>query len=161
MDVKNTININEPCNIDFEVERTPVRLGKSNRYFYIDFNDFNFPSRLDKARKEIISFLNKYKDLTTKKLSADESIKLIDDVDKNIRSAINNAFGYDVCSDVFGIASVISVNKNGECYYEMFFNSLLPLVEKQYNVRIDKLSTRTRSYLAQKGKYSNNNQLHR
>ena len=43
--------------VDFEAERTPVKLGKSDRYFYMDFNDTNFPVRLQEARKDIADFV--------------------------------------------------------------------------------------------------------
>lgn len=150
----------EEFSIDFEKDWTPIRLGKSNKYFYIDFNDTNFPVRLNEAREEIVAYLEakqkKYGITDINDPIPDlgdgiENLKALKDLDLNIRAALNKAFGYDVCSDVFGVASTTSITPNGECYYEKFFNSVLPLIEKQFDIRINKFSARTKSYLDRKG----------
>ena len=155
-------NFQDGFSIDFGTERTPVRLGKSGKCFYVDFNDIGFPVRLSEARDEIISYLEqKQKDYGIKDISnpvptmenGEDNIKALRDLDNNIRAAINKAFGYDVCQDVFGIVFVIAITESGECYYEKFFNAILPLIEKQFNIRVEKFSSRTQAYLSQKGKH--------
>ena len=155
-------NLQEGFSIDFEIERTPVKLGNSGRVFYVDFNDIGFPVRLSEARDEILAYLEaKQKEYGIEDINSpapntgntEDNINALRDLDHNIRAAINKAFGYDVCKDVFGIAYVTGITKNGECYYENFFNSILPLIEQQFNVRVDKFSARTKSYMAQKGKH--------
>lgn len=165
VDVSRNISAENPqegFSIDFETEKTPIRLGKSNRFFYVDFNDIGFPVRLSEARDEIVSYLEeKQKEYGIEDINnptpntgnADENMKALKDLDLNIREAINKAFGYDVCKDVFGIVYVTGITESGECYYEKFFNSILPLIEQQFNVRVDKFSARAKSYMAQKGKH--------
>lgn len=165
VNIKNNIpneNMQDGFSIDFETERTPVRLGKSGKCFYVDFNDIGFPVRLSEARDEIIAYLEaKQKEYGIEDINnpkpntgtVEDNIAALRDLDNNIRAAINKAFGYDVCKDVFGIVYVTGITESGECYYEKFFNAILPLIEKQFNVRVDKFSTRTKSYLAQKGKH--------
>lgn len=149
--------------IDFEVVRTPVKLGKSGKVFYMDFNDTNFPVRLQEARKDIADFLeNKQQELNIKDLSDAEPkertfeeieniLNYKKDVEKFIREKINYMFGYEVCDDVFGLASVISVTPKGEYYFDNFLNCVLPLVEKEYGIRIKATNERVQAYLDKKG----------
>ena len=148
--------------IDFETKRTPVRLGKSDKYMYIDFGDTGFPIRLSEARDEIIAYLEqKKREYGIEDINApnpdtgttEDNINALRDLDYNIRAAINKAFGYDVCKDAFGVVYVTGITENGECYYEKFFNAILPLIEKQFGKRIDKFTQRTQTYMAQKGKH--------
>ncbi len=152
----------EDFSVDFETERTPVRLGKSNRYMYVDFNDTGFPVRLSEARDKIVNFLEEkqreygIEDINNPKPNlntAENNMVALKTIDNFIKEQINYAFGYDVSADVFGIAFCTSITKNGECYYENFFNSILPLIEQQFNVRINKFSARTKTYLEKKGSH--------
>lgn len=161
---KNNINLpeNDFC-VDFDVEKTPVRLGKSDRYFYMDFNDTNFPARFQKGRQEIADFLEKKRgelgiddinDLQAKEHTYEEiekTLAISDEIDKFIKDKVNFIFGYDVSKDVFGIASSVSVTRNGEYYFDNFLNSVLPLVEREYQVRIKATNERIKKYTDRKG----------
>ncbi len=149
--------------VDFETEKTKVRLGKSDRYFYMDFNDTNFPIRLQQGRKEIAEFLELKRaelgvediaDLQAKEHSLEEiekTIAISNDIDSFIKDKVNYIFGYDISKDVFGIASSVSVTKKGEYYFDSFLNSVLPLVEREYQVRIQATNERIRKYTDKKG----------
>lgn len=151
----------EEYSIGFEIEKTPVRLGKSDKYIYIDFNDTNLPVRLQEARENISKYFeDKKTELNIdENLSADNySIEEIDQIlkvkkefEKYIRSQLDYIFGYKICDDVFGISSVISVNKKGEYYFDNFLNSILPLIEKEFDIRLKATSEKVKYYLDRKG----------
>lgn len=161
---KNTVIANEDDYvIDFETERTPVRLGKSDRYFYMDFNDTNFPVRLKEGRQEIGDYLeNKRQELgvediseiKTDNLSVEEIesiIQVTKDIDQFIKAKMDYIFGYEISEDVFGVASCVSVTRNGEYYFDNFLNALLPLVEREYQVRMHATNERIKKYTDRKG----------
>lgn len=161
---RNILNLpDDEFAVDFETEKTPVRLGKSDRYFYIDFNDINFPIRLQQAREEIAEFLNKKRfeieendigknDATEFSVEEiEKTIAISKEIDAFIRNKVNFIFGYDVCKDVFGIASSTSVTRKGEYYFDNFLNSLLPLVEREYKIRLNASNERVRKYTDKKG----------
>ncbi len=151
--------------IDDFAERTKIRLGKSNRCFYMDFGDVDFPNRLLRGRQEIGRFLESKReelgvenidDIKTENYSLEEIEKVIKvslETDRYIKDRLNDMFGYDVSQDVFGIASSISVTRKGEYYFDSFLNSILPLVEREYKVRINATNERIKKYTDQKGKY--------
>lgn len=159
---RNTIPTNEFV-VDFETEKTPVRLGKSDRYFYMDFNDTNFPIRLMEGRKEIANFLEQKRvelgveditELQAKEHTVEEIEKTIavsNEIDQFIKSKVDYIFGYEISKDIFGIASSVSVTRNGDYYFDNFLNSVLPLVEREYQVRLQATSERIRKYTDKKG----------
>lgn len=144
----------EEYSVDIGAERTPIRIKGTDRYFYMDFGDTEFPNRLNKARKEIISFRESQK-AEKEAANREETLAVLESLDGNIRSALNKAFGYDVCADVFGDVSTIGITAGGEFYFENFVNALIPIIEKEYGVRLNRMSTRTQTYMSQKGKYPN------
>lgn len=161
---RNTGNLpNDEFVVEFESEKTPVRLGKSDRYFYMDFNDTNFPVRLKQAREEIATFLEEKREelgvdnineLQAKEHTVEEiekTIAISNEIDAFIKSKINYIFGYDISKDVFGIASSVSVTRKGDYYFDSFLNSVLPLVEREYQVRIQATNERIRKYTDKKG----------
>jgi hypothetical protein len=148
---------------DFETERTPVRLGKSDRYFYMDFNDTNFPSRLKQGREDISKYLEeKRKELGIEDINQlqakehtieeiEKTINISNEIDSFIKNRMNYIFGYDVSRDVFGDTSSVSVTRKGEYYFDNFLNSVLPLVEREYQVRIQATNERIKKYVDKKG----------
>ncbi|MBO5726955.1 MAG: hypothetical protein J6S00_07840 [Clostridia bacterium] len=162
--INKAVNNNEDnFSIDFEIERTPVRLGKSGRVFYMDFNDTNFPVRLQEGREEIAKFfeskstelgISNFDEIKTNNLENEDIQKIIattKEIDDFIKSKIDYIFGYEVSKDVFGTASSVSVTKNGEYYFDNFLNALLPLIEREYQVRIKATNERVRKYTDRKG----------
>lgn len=161
---KNTLNLPEDeFTVDFDVEKTPVRLGKSDRYFYMDFNDTNFPVRLKQGREDIAKFLEEKRqelgveditELQAKEHTVEEiekTIAISNEIDSFIKNKVNYIFGYDISATVFGIASSVSVTRNGEYYFDNFLNSVLPLVEREYQVRIKATNERIKKYTDRKG----------
>lgn len=167
MDVNVEKNIsNLPDNefaVDFETEKTAVRLGKSDRYFYMDFNDINFPARFKKGREDIAEFLEKkrielgiddFDETQPKNESVEEVERIINlssEVDNHVKSVIDYMFGYPISKDVFGCASCLSVTRKGEYYFDNFLNAVLPLIEREYQVRIKASNEKIRKYTDKKG----------
>lgn len=150
--------------INFEIERKKYRLGKSDRYVEIDTGDFNIIQRFEQANREITDYLDKLSkkygingiedvgNISTGDISKD--IEQLKETDEFLKNKIDCIFNYEVSKIVFGNASCVSVTSNGEYYFENFLNSVIPVLEKEFSTRIDKLSVRSKEYLAQKGKYS-------
>lgn len=167
MDVNTNRNVTDlPENeftVDFETEKTAVRLGKSDRYFYMDFNDTNFPIRLKQGRDDIAKFLEEKRtelgiedisELQVKEHTTEEiekTIAISNEIDAFIKNKVNFIFGYNISKDVFGIASSVSVTRKGEYYFDSFLNSVLPLVEHEYQVRIQATNERIKKYTDRKG----------
>lgn len=149
--------------VEFETEKTAVRLGKSDRYFYMDFNDTNFPVRLKEGREAIAEFLESKRaelgiedvgDLQAKEHTAEEiekTIAITKDIDSFIKNKVDYIFGYDVSAVVFGAASSVSVTRNGDYYFDSFLNSVLPLVEREYGIRLKATNERVKKYTDRKG----------
>ena len=157
---KDSLNLSEDeFAVDFETERTPVRLGKSDKYFYMDFNDTNFPTRLMQSREDIAKFFEeKRNELKQNESTEDMNIEEIDrlialtnELDEFIKSKVNFTFGYDVSKDVFGQASSLSVTRKGEYYFDNFLNAVLPLVEREFNIRMQATNERIKKYTDRKG----------
>lgn len=146
---------------------TTIRLGKSDRYIYMNFDDTEFPNRLLKGRKEIGEYLESKRvalgvenidEIKSKDYSAEEIeqvLSLSEEIDRYIKDRLNYIFNYDMCRDVFGNVSSISVTRNGEYYFDNILNAILPFVEKEYNVRINTTNERMKKYTDQKGKHHN------
>lgn len=149
--------------VEFETEKTAVRLGKSDRYFYMDFNDTNFPVRLKEGREAIAEFLENKRselgiedigDLQAKEHTAEEiekTIAVTKEIDSFIKSKVDFIFGYDVSAVVFGAASSVSVTRSGDYYFDSFLNSVLPLVEREYGIRLKATNERVKKYTDRKG----------
>lgn len=161
---RNLLNVpDDEFTVNFETERTPVRLGKSDRYFYMDFNDTNFPVRLKQGREDIANFLEEKRtelgvedisQLQAKEHTVEEiekTIAISNEIDAFIKNKVNYIFGYDISKDVFGIASSVSVTRQGDYYFDSFLNSVLPLLEREYQVRIQATNERIRKYTDKKG----------
>lgn len=149
--------------VAFETEKTPVRLGKSDRYFYMDFNDTNFPVRLKEGREAIADFFERKRvelgiedigDLHTKERTAEEIEKLVaatKEIDSFVKGQLDFIFGYEISKDVFGSASSTSVTKTGDYYFDSFLNAVLPLVEREYGIRLKATNERIKKYTDRKG----------
>jgi len=161
---RNTAQLPEDeFSVAFETEKTPVRLGKSDRYFYMDFNDTNFPVRLKQAREEIAQFLENKRtelgienvgDLQIKEHSHEEiekTVEITKEIDAFIKNRVDFIFGYEVSEVVFGCASSVSVTRNGDYYFDSFLNSVLPLVEREYGIRLKATNERVKKYTDRKG----------
>ncbi len=149
--------------VAFETEKTKVRLGKSDCYFYMDFNDTNFPVRLKEGREAIADFLENKRvelgiedigDLRAKEHTAEEiekTIAITKEIDAFIKGQMDFIFGYEISKDVFGCASSVSVTRNGDYYFDSFLNSVLPLVEREYGIRLKATNERVRKYTEKRG----------
>lgn len=157
------VKTNKEKVINFEIEKTRYRLGNSDRYIEIDDGDLNLPVRFQEIGEDIQKYFNELKDkfgikdlndvnnISTGDIAKD--VEELKNTDAFVKEKINYAFGYDVSSVAFGSASCISTTKNGEYYFENFLNAVLPLIEKEFDVRIKKVSTKAQAYIKQKGAF--------
>lgn len=161
-------------NFDVNDNRVEYKLGKTGRSIFIDTGDINLPVRLADAMDNLSAY---FSDMNTK-----FGVKELDDIDKvktgsiendiallrktdtDVRKIINAAFNncsetasgfYDICAAAFGEANCCSVSKkSGNYYFEEFLAALYPVIEAEYNVRVEKLKKKVSKYTANKGKYS-------
>lgn len=162
--------------IAFEVNdnRVEYKLGKSDRTILIDTGDINLPVKLSDAMDKLNDyFASMNATYGVKKLdeidkvrtgSVEGDIALLRQTDIDVRKIINEAFNtcgedepdfYDICAAAFGTANCCSVSKkSGNYYFEDFLMALYPVIEAEYNVRVDKLKKKVSKYTVQKGKYS-------
>ncbi len=137
--------------INFEIEKTKFRLGNSDKVIEIDTGDLNFVTRFTDAQSKISAYLET---LNINTGSTEKDVEALKQADLFMKEQINYIFDYDVSSAVFGNASCMSVTKKGEYYFENFIGAILPVIEHEFGVRIDKMSTRAKQYMQMKGKFS-------
>ena len=161
-------------NFDISDNRVEYRLGQSDRTILIDTGDINLPVRLSAAMDSLNSYFTKMnnkfgvktlEDIDKVKTgNVEDDVALLKQTDIDVRKIINAAFNtcsenepdfYDICKAAFGEANCCSVSKkSGNYYFEDFLIALSPVIEAEYNVRVDKLKNKVAKYTAQKGKYS-------
>lgn len=141
---------------NFGTGKTPVKLGKNDRYFYMDFNDTNFPVRLKQGCEEIGKFLKeKCSELGIEDISqlqvkgrmveeCERKLSVFHEIDTVIKNKIDFIFNYNVSNDVFGIAPCIWITKKGEFYFDNFLNGLLPLVEENFGIKLQSINNHFR-----------------
>lgn len=144
---------------------TAIRLGNSDKYIYMNFDDVEFPNRLLKGRKEIGEYLESIRsklgvdnidDLKAENVEDIEKVLTLEEkIDALIKAKLDYIFDYKMSDNVFGRVSSISVTRKGEYYFDNILNAILPIVEKEYNVRINATNERMKKYTDQKGKHHN------
>ena len=149
--------------ISLDIQRDRYYLGDTDKFIEIDSADMNFPSRMAEAYHSIEDYFEKIRKKYNLKDTDDlkdiktgdviEELGVFSEADKYIKDKIDYVFDYDVSSVVFGKASCLSVTAKGEYYFENFLNSIMPIIEKTFNVRLKKLNTRVRSYTNRKGSH--------
>ena len=152
--------------LDFDDGRIEYRLGKTGRSIFLNPADVDFAKRLTEAKNNIEKKFDelKQKHKLPKDLALDDvgsvdtgdietDLNVMRETSEYIKGQLNYAFDYDVSAAAFGNASCLSVTKNGEFYFENFLNCVLPAIEKEFGVRIDKIKVRTKAYLDRKGQH--------
>lgn len=132
---------------NFEIEGIKCQLGNSDKYIYFFPADANFPDRLQKAYDEIEKYTADLKEVDGIENQISQSCA----ADKFIKSRLDYAFGYPVCDTAFGCVSVLSLDKDGFYLFEKFISAIMPVVEKEFGKRFEKLNKRVKSYTDKKG----------
>lgn len=121
--------------------------GDESRTIKIRIGDLNLKNRLESALTEIEALKDKYIG------KADENT--ISEIDSSVRKIIDKAFDSEVCTNVFGNASVFTLRNDGKPLFEVFFESLLPVLESDINtiginkkVRQPELRPEVQKYIA-------------
>lgn len=139
----------EELKINYELSGKKVRLGNSDKYITFYPADANFPDRLQQAYDEIEKYTADIKPAD----GIENQIKQSRDADKFIKEKLDYAFGYPVCDTAFGCVSALSLDENGFYLFERFISALMPVIEKEFSKRFDKLNKRIKSYTDKKGQH--------
>lgn len=134
---------------DFEIEAVKCQLGNSGKYITFYPADANFPDRLQEAYDEIEKYTADIKPAE----GVENQIKQSREADKFIKEKLDYAFGYPVCDIAFGCVSTLSLDENGFYLFERFISALMPVIEKEFGKRFDKLNKRIKSYTDKKGQH--------
>ncbi len=132
---------------NFEIEGIKCQLGNSDKYIYFFPADANFPDRLQKAYDEIEKYTADLKEVD----GIENQISQSRAADQFIKSRLDYAFGYPVCDTAFGCVSALSLDKDGFYLFEKFISAIMPVVEKEFGKRFEKLNKRVKSYTDKKG----------
>lgn len=109
-------------NISFNEGYKEYKLNNDDsRVLKIRISDPNLMSRIDTAMQKINKLMEKYKN----RPNAQE----LPEFDKDVKELINDAFGSDICTPIFGSASVLTPLPNGEMLLFSFFNAFLPVLK--------------------------------
>lgn len=150
----NTVETVEEADFGLEKIRKRYRIKGTDDYIEIDLGDINLPGRAKEAQKNITDYMTKNTkkaEKADKEKNIDAQLKLLTDCDIYVKNQINYIFKSDVCKIIFGDTSSISVTREGEYYFECFLNAAFAIIEKEYDVRMTKLSLRTKAYTDKKG----------
>lgn len=154
--------------IDFNIEeqKQKVYLGKnSDKYFLIDPSDMNAPIRMKEGIEKLEAHFKEKLDesgvsldninaITLATGDIETDIQTLKSEDEFIKNIVDEMFSKGTSDVVFGKANALSIGVDGVCYYEKFINAVLPLYEKTYKTRINKLSSRAELYMKKKGKHT-------
>ncbi len=133
--------------IDFGIEAVKCQLGNSDKYIYFYPTDANFPERLEEAYDEIEKYASGLKEVE----GIEAKIKQNREIDEFVKAKIDYAFGYPVSETAFGCVSALSLDADGFYLFEKFINAILPVIEKEFGKRFEKLNKRVKSYTDKKG----------
>ncbi len=110
-------------NISFDEGFREYKLnGDESRVIRIRLTDPNLYDRIEKSMGKIEELANKYK--------GQNNPELIPELNADVRSLINEAFGSDICTPAFGTASPFTVLGGNKLLFESFFESFLPVLEQ-------------------------------
>ena len=115
----------------------------------INMTDFDFFNRTKEAEKQIMSIMQRFKELHGKNLETEEIFASISELDKEIKEQLNYMFDYDVSSVVFGNTNCLSIG-DGQPFVTRFLQSIIPVIkrdiEKENRQSKQKMSKYTKRY---------------
>lgn len=91
------------------------------RVIRIRLTDPNLLPRVEKAMEKVEELMKKYK--------ARPDTNKLAKFDSEVKSLLNETFGTDICTPVFGGASVLTTTSDGELLIFSFFNAFLPTLK--------------------------------
>lgn len=109
-------------NINFDEGYREYKLNNDeNRVIRIRITDANLISRIEKAMERTNELISKYK-------NRPNALQLAE-LDKDIRTILNDAFGSDICTPAFGTASLLTPLPDGKLLLFSFFDAFLPVLK--------------------------------
>lgn len=135
------LNIELKTNLK-EIEIT--RNGKTAGSIYFDPSDASILTRLKNLREYADGL---YKEITEHKSEdVEESLAIIDDIDKRLRKALDVAFDYP-CSDVVFGNSYFFTSKNGVSMLEQFIEGAMKIISEEISKESKEAEARQSKYL--------------
>lgn len=114
----------------------------------IDPTDTNIAKRAVVAKDNILAYINEASKIADTE-NTDDAIDKITEIDKKIKTEINNLFNYDVAAVVFGETHCLSTS-NGVTFVENFLEAITPVIEREFNkeqkASNDRISKYTQRY---------------
>lgn len=108
--------------INFDEGYREYKLNEDDsRVIRIRITDANLYSRIEKSMERTNELISKYK-------NRPNALQLAE-LDKDIRTILNDAFGSDICTPAFGTASLLTPLPDGELLLFSFFNAFLPVLK--------------------------------
>jgi hypothetical protein len=108
--------------INFDEGYREYKLNEDDsRVIRIRITDANLVSRIEKSMERTNELISKYK-------NRPNALQLAE-LDKDIRTILNDAFGSDICTPAFGTASLITPLSDGKLLLFSFFDAFLPVLK--------------------------------
>ncbi len=108
--------------INFDEGYREYKLNEDDsRVIRIRITDANLKSRIEKSMERTNELISKYK-------TRPNSSQLAE-LDKDIRTILNDAFDSDICTPAFGTASLITPLPDGKLLLFSFFDAFLPVLK--------------------------------
>lgn len=118
-----------------------------NNVIRINTSDFGIFERLEEVKKDLENLQKEAKQIESSENEDGLQCAHFGEIDNKIREKINYVFGSDVATPAFGTARCFSFC-NGAPMFENFLNAVIPIIEKDMAIEIDKMQ-------ANIGKYTN------
>lgn len=118
-----------------------------NNVIRINTSDFGIFERFEEVKKDLENLQQEAKQIESSENEDGLQCSHFGEIDKKIREKINYVFGSDVSTPAFGTARCFSFS-NGAPMFENFLNAVIPIIEKDMAIEIDKMQ-------ANIGKYTN------
>ena len=121
--------------------------GDENNVISVNISDLNLGKRIEDMSAKSDELQEKYKEI------ASPTASQLYEIDSEIRSVIDGAFGAEICSHAFGNVNCLSSTEDGKMLFESFMEAFMPLVEsdiKSFKKAESKVSENVGKYLDKK-----------
>lgn len=96
-----------------------------SRVIRVRISDPNLLSRVEKTMSQVNDLIKKYKN---RPVNGDNMTELTE-FDSEVKGLLNETFGTDICTPIFGGASVLTPTADGDMLIFSFFNAFLPVLK--------------------------------
>lgn len=96
-----------------------------SRVIRIRLTDPNLLSRIEKTMNKVNELIKKYRNRPVN----GDNITALTDFDSEVKGLLNETFGTDICTPIFGDASVLAPTSDGNMLIFSFFNAFMPILK--------------------------------